>query len=202
MTDLGESRLIEMARAGDQDAFGQLYQRSLSQIRAVGCVIFRGPGAESNLEDFCQDVWLRALRFFNGFREDCDFTTWIVWVARSRAKAILQRRGQLKNGDDRLLYQGPEMSDEQWESRCFATQDTRRDAAAAKLDVGRLVRVLSPQKRELVELYYLQGLSEREIADRQGIPLGTVRSRLARLMKALRDEVGPALGIDLGPFSV
>ena len=46
MIDPGESRLVEMARAGDQDAFGQLYQRSLPQIRAVGCEIFRGPGSD------------------------------------------------------------------------------------------------------------------------------------------------------------
>ena len=90
----GESRLVEMARAGDQDAFGQLYQRSLPQIRAVGCEIFRGPGSESDLEDFCSDVWLLGLKYLGSFRGDCRFTTWIVRVAKNKAFAILREEGK------------------------------------------------------------------------------------------------------------
>src|ERR1700679_4129239 len=133
-----------MARAGDQDAFGQLYQRSLRQIRAVGCEIFRGPGSESDLEDFCSDVCLLGLKYLGSFRGDCSFTTWIVQVAKHKALAILQRRRQSKNGDGRLVYQSPEMPDEQWENQCFAAK--QRDTAAAKFDIERLVRVLSPQQ--------------------------------------------------------
>jgi hypothetical protein len=56
MIDPDTSRLVELARAGDQDAFAKLYLQSLSQIRAVGCEIFRGPGSESDLKDFCSAV--------------------------------------------------------------------------------------------------------------------------------------------------
>ena len=189
MIDPGESQLVEMARAGDQDAFGQLYQRSLPQIRAVGCEIFRGPGSESDLEDFCSDVWLLGLKYLGSFRGDCMFTTWIVRVAKNKAFAILQRRGQPKNGDDRLVYQGPEMPDEQWESECFPAKDRRLEAATARRDVGRLIEIISPQHRELVRLRHLDGFTETEIAARTGLSVAAVRSRLSRAMVQLRKKV-------------
>ena len=192
-------RLVDLARVGDQDAFTALYEQSRPQIRAVGCEIFRGPGSEADLEDFCSDVCLLGLKYLGSFRGDCSFTTWIVQVARHKALAILQRRKQPKNGDGRLVHQSPEMKDEQWENQCSPVR--QRDTAAAKFDIERLVRVLSPQQRELVELFHLRGLSEGEIAERQGIPLGTVRSRLSRAMKVLRNKISSPLGIDLGPFS-
>ena len=189
MIDPGESRLVEMARAGDQDAFGQLYQRSLPQIRAVGCEIFRGPGSELDLEDFCSDVCLLGLKYVNSFRGDCRFSTWIVRVAKHRSLAILQRRGQLKNGDGRLVYRGPEMPDERWENQCFAAKDRRLEAAAARSEVHRLIEVISPQYRELVRLHHLEGFTETEISRETGISVSAVRGRLSRAMVQLRKKV-------------
>jgi hypothetical protein len=58
MTDPREKQFVDLARAGDQDAFTELFLQSRSQIEAVGREIFRGPGSEADLEDFCSDVWL------------------------------------------------------------------------------------------------------------------------------------------------
>src|SRR5882757_4535065 len=137
MTDPGEKQLVDLARAGDQDAFTQLFLQSRPQIEAVGRDIFRGPGSEADLEDLCSDVWLLALKYLGSFRGDCAFSTWLVPIARHKALAILQRRGQLKNGDGRLVYQGPDESDEQWESECSAAGDRRLEAATANSDVHR-----------------------------------------------------------------
>lgn len=65
--DMNETELVDLARAGDQDAFGELYRDGLPQIRAVGCELFRGAGHEADLEDFCSDVWLLALKYISGF---------------------------------------------------------------------------------------------------------------------------------------
>jgi RNA polymerase sigma-70 factor, ECF subfamily len=189
VTDPCESRLIEMARAGDQDAFGQLYQRSLPQIKAVWYDISKSAGSEHDLDDFCQNVWLLALRFFNSFRGDCNFTTWIVQVAKHKALAILQRRRQPKNGDERLVYQDPETSDELWESQCFAAKDRRLEAAAARSEVHRLIEIISPQYRELVQLHHLQGYTETEISVRTGLSVSAVRGRLSRSLVQLRKKV-------------
>ena len=182
-------RLVDLARAGDQDAFGQLYQQSLPQIRAVGCAIFRGTGSESDLEDFSSDVCLLGLKYLGSFRGDCSFTTWIVQVARHKALAVLQRRGQLKNGDRRLVYQGPEIPDEQWENQYFAANDRRLEAVPARSEVHRLIEIISPQYRELVQLHHLEGYTETEIAERTGLSVSAVRGRLSRAMVQLRKKV-------------
>jgi RNA polymerase sigma-70 factor, ECF subfamily len=188
--DPGESQLVEMARAGDQDAFGQLYQQSLPRIKAVGCEILRGPGSEPGLEDFCSDVWMLGLKYVNSFRGECSFTTWIVRVAKHKALAILQRRRQPKNGDGRLVYQRPEMSEEQWERECCRhAEDKRLEAATARRDVVRLMEIISPQHRELVRLHHLDGFTETEIAERTGLSVSAVRGRLSRAMVQLRKKV-------------
>ena len=189
MIDQGQSRLVDLARAGDQDAFGELYRDGLPQIKAVGCEVFRGAGHEVDLEDFCSDVWLLALKYLSSFRGDCKFSTWIVRIARHRAIAIMQRRAQQKNGDQRLVYQGRDMSDEEWEQECSAEEDRRLDAAAAKSDVVELMRCLHPGHRELVQLYHLDGLTESEIAGRKGLSVHAVRGRLSRAMVQLRKKV-------------
>jgi RNA polymerase sigma-70 factor, ECF subfamily len=189
MTDPGEKQLVDLARAGDQDAFAGLYKQSRPQIEAVGREIFRGPGSRSDLEDFCSDVWMLGLRYLSGFRGDCAFSTWILRIAKHRSLAILQRRAQPKNGDDWLVYQGYDTSDEQWESECSAGEDRRLEAAAAKSEVDRLMKIISPQYRELVQLHHMEGFTETEIAKKTGLSVSAIRARLSRAMAQLRKKV-------------
>jgi RNA polymerase sigma factor (sigma-70 family) len=189
MIDSGSHQLVELARAGDQDAFTQLFRESRQQIRAAGSEVFRGPGAEADLEDFCSDVWTLGLRYLGSFRGECKFSTWIVRIARHKALAVLQRRSQLKNGDDRLVYQGSETTDEQWEGECSAAEDRRLVAVTASTDIGRLMETLSPGHRELIQLHHLDGLTETEIASRKGLSIVVVRGRLSRAMVHLRKKV-------------
>jgi RNA polymerase sigma-70 factor, ECF subfamily len=189
MTGPDEKQLVELARAGNQDAFAELFRESRQQIRAVGSEVFRGPGAEADLEDFCSDVWMLGLRYLGSFRGGCKFSTWIVQIARHKALAILQRRAQLKNGDDRLVYQGSETTDEQWESECLAAEDRRLAATTANTDICRLMERLSPEHRELVQLHHLDGLTESEIASRKGLSIAVVRGRLSRAMVHLRKKL-------------
>jgi RNA polymerase sigma factor (sigma-70 family) len=189
MIDSGSHQFVELARAGDQNAYTALFQQSRAQIRAVGSEVFRGPGAEADLEDFCSDVWILGLRYLGSFRGECKFSTWIVQIAKHRALAILQRRSQLKNGDDRLVYRGGEMSDEQWETKCPAAEDRRLVATTAKTDIKRLLETLSPGHREFVQLHHLDGLTESEIASRKGLSIVVVRGRLSRAMVQLRKKV-------------
>jgi len=88
-----ERRLVDLARAGDQDAFAELWKESLPQIRAVARETSR---CEADIEDFLSGLWLGALQYLRTFRGDCKFSTWIVSIARHKALAIQQRREQPK----------------------------------------------------------------------------------------------------------
>jgi RNA polymerase sigma-70 factor, ECF subfamily len=189
MTDPGESRLVELARAGNQNAFAELYRGCRPLIRAAGCEIFPGPGSESDLEDFCSDVYLLGLRYLSTFRQESRFSTWIAAIAGHRALAIRQRRAQPKNGDSRLVYQGYDTSVEQWENECSAGEDRRMEAAIARSDVARLMGIISPGYRELVQLHHLDGFNETEIAKKTGLSVQAIRSRLSRAMAQLRKKV-------------
>ena len=189
MTDREEKRLVDLAGAGDQDALAELFHASRSQIDAVGSGIFRGPDAKQSLEDFRGDVWLLALKYLGSFRGESKFSTWILQIARHKALAIVTQRAQPKNGDAWLVQQGPETSDEQWESQCSAVDDRRLRAATASTDVNRLMETLSPQNRMLVQLHHLDGFTETEIAAKMGLSIPAVRVRLSRVLVQLRKKV-------------
>ena len=81
------------------------------------------------------------------------------------------------------------MPDEQWENQCFAAKDRRLEAATARSEVHRLIEIISPQYRELVQLHHLEGFTETEIAARTGLSVAAVRGRLSRAMVQLRKKV-------------
>jgi RNA polymerase sigma-70 factor, ECF subfamily len=188
MTGEDEKRLVKEARSGDQRAFAGLFRQSRPQIKDVGREVFNGPGSESDLEDFCSDVYLLGLRYLNSFRGECRFSTWIVQIARHKAIATLQRRGQPKNGDAQLVYQGNGTSDE-WESECSPREDRHLEAVGARSDVADLMQILRPGQRQLVQFYHLDGFTETEIASRTGLSVYAVRGRLWRAMVQLRKKV-------------
>ena len=110
----------------------------------------------------------------------------VILLARSNG---LKRRRQPKNGDERLVYQSPEMPDGQWENQYFAAKDRRLEAVPARSEVHRLIDIISPQYRELVRLHHLQGFTETEIATETGLSVSAVRGRLSRAMVQLRKKV-------------
>jgi RNA polymerase sigma-70 factor (ECF subfamily) len=145
---------------------------------------------EHDAEDIVQDAYLRAIRYFDGYRGDAgpSARAWMLAIVRNTAHTWL-RRGQVDAHTTEF--------DEAEHS--LAMEDERADAAVeqgdAKDTLRRALDRLAPEFREVIVLRELQGLSYKEISDVAGVPVGTVMSRLsrarARLQDALRDEGGP-----------
>ena len=140
---------------------------------------------DHDAQDVVQEAYLRALRFFGGFRGG-DGRTWLLaivrntcftWLAQNRApepttafdEEIHSAEGNVST-PEMLLLQG-----------------------ADKELVRQALEELPAQFREVLVLRELEGLSYKEIADVVGIPLGTVMSGLARARKRLRQSLTNAL---------
>ena len=164
-------------------ALSTLYDRYSRTVYGVGLKIL---GDRSTVEELVQDVFLKVWRSSRTFDPSrSSFSTWLYRVTRSAAIDLYRKRahkvhpvpnGELHVAAARDFSEDPQkMVDESWLS----------------WRVSRALEVLDAPHREVIELAYFGGLSQREISTRTGMPLGTVKSRTTSAFKSLRRELAP-----------
>jgi RNA polymerase sigma factor (sigma-70 family) len=173
-----DAALASRVRAGDQDAFAQMYDRFGPACYGLALRVL---GDETLAQDAVQDVFVTFWRQ----RESYDpaqgrLATWLLTLAHRRAVDIVRREQAHRSRRapvDVLEATADPTTDvaDQVENRFRAT----RVRAA-------LTQLTAPQ-REALSLAYYAGFTQPEIADRLDIPLGTVKSRMSSGMKRLRD---------------
>jgi RNA polymerase sigma-70 factor (ECF subfamily) len=165
--------------AGDRSAGERLYDRYASRIYGLGLVML---GNEAAAEDLVQDAFVKLLRSaerFDPARGSLD--TWVLLVARSLALDALRRRVL----EARMLEAtGP--ADE-------SDHDPGPDQVAETRDlVGRAraaMAGLSDGQRAALELAYFGGKTSAEVAEMEGIPLGTAKTRIRSALLKLRQSM-------------
>jgi RNA polymerase sigma factor (sigma-70 family) len=137
---------------------------------------------EQDAEDVVQEAYLRAFRFFDGFRGG-DSRAWMLTIVRHTAYTWLQhKRGPdlTTPFDEELHSTGCDEGNPEHLVIQRADRHALREALAE----------LPTEFREVIVLRELEGLSYKEIAGIAAVPLGTVMSRLARARKRLQGRLG------------
>ncbi len=142
---------------------------------------------DHDAEDIVQDAYLRALKYFSGFRGEAGTSAraWLLAIVRNTAYSSRRRQ---RPEDFATEFDEAVHSDAVADDHPEATllRNTAKDSVRRALDR------LAPEFREVIVLRELEGLSYKEISDVAGVPVGTVMSRLsrarARLQEALREE--------------
>lgn len=176
--------LVRRMAAGDESALGTLYDRYSPLLHSVVLRIVGDPGdAEEVLEDTFWQAWRQAGRYEESRG---GLSTWLVMIARSRALDRVRSRRRVR--------------EERWDDLPPAAADPIDDRSASPSDaaegdelrriVGRAVATLPPEQRQAVELAYFRGMSQTEIAEATGQPLGTVKTRARLALQKLRDALG------------
>ena len=170
--------LAERHRYGDEEAFGEVYQRFAGLVFNLA---MRMAGRAEEAEDLTQEIFLRVHRHLGRFRGRSTLKTWIYRVALNHCRSKLGRK----------RYPTQPLAEEN-EGEGVRLVDERRGpeertlANDAALQVGEALRQLKPLFREAVVLRDLEGMTYEEIADILDIRIGTVRSRIARGRDRLR----------------
>ena len=176
-TDQDDLVLVQGVARGEQQAFLALYDRHAARINALALHILGDPMmAEEVTQDTFMKLWSRARLYLS---ERGSFLVWLLTIARRTALDRLRmekRRPLLSDSSD------PE---DLWPSMPDKTQDP--DEARWK-SLYFAVHALPHDQQVVVELAYYQGLSQSQIADELGWPLGTVKTRLRAAMQALRQQ--------------
>jgi RNA polymerase sigma-70 factor, ECF subfamily len=174
---------------GELNALDELYERYKTMAYSIA---YRITDDASLAEDVVQDaylgVWRNATRYIEGRGS---VKTWLLSIVHHRAIDVVRRRrptGDLPAEDEAKPVPAVLTLPDVW------------GEVAERLDretVGSALATLPDAQREALELAYWGGLSQSEIADRLGVPLGTVKSRVRLALVALRRQLGP--GVAEGP---
>lgn len=132
---------------------------------------------EEDAQDMVQEAYLRALRFFGGFR-GTDARAWLLTIVRNTCYTCLKRK---KTPEFSCDFEEAVMTKESDEPDPEASHVLKVQAQL----VNEAIEKLPIEFREVVILRELEELSYKEIAAITGIPIGTVMSRLSRARKRL-----------------
>jgi RNA polymerase sigma factor (sigma-70 family) len=128
---------------------------------------------QEDAEDVVQESYLRAFRFFAGFREGTNCRSWFLRIVRNCCYTALEARNVKKN-EVPLDFEADDLPD-------TSPLPSAHLAQKATVEVVReAVAALPIEFREIVVLRELEGLAYKEISEVSGVPIGTVMSRLAR----------------------
>ncbi|HYT08473.1 MAG TPA: sigma-70 family RNA polymerase sigma factor [Rugosimonospora sp.] len=143
-------------------------------------------GSSADADDVVQEAFLRALRFFDGFRGG-DSRAWLLKIVRNTTYSWVRknRPAQLADEFDETVHSGEKMI-ENAEAKLLSRAESER--------VRRALETLPVAFREVLVLREIEGLSYKEISEVTGVAMGTVMSSLSRARQKLRDELRTAAG--------
>jgi RNA polymerase sigma factor (sigma-70 family) len=139
---------------------------------------------EHNAQDVVQEAYLRAFRFFDGFRGG-DARPWLMGIVRNTCFSWMREHGR---GPEHVEFD-EERDSGSYDAAHSSADDNPETLLMRKLESGRVnaaIEQLPPLFRETLILRELEDMSYEEIAQIAGIPIGTVMSRLSRARRLLR----------------
>ncbi len=181
--DAADAKDIRGIANGDRESFQGLHDRRSSLLYAT---IYKVLNDHCDTEEVLQEVLFSLWRKANQFHESRGRPiTWLNSMARNRAidrVRAKQRRAKLRDG----------FTEEQEVNPVGATSPTGSQAATRR-DNCRAVRTaileLTDVQREAIEMAYFDGMTQKEIAEQLGEPLGTVKARIRRGLAKLKTTV-------------
>ena len=176
-----EDLLLEKARRGDQEAFGELVRLYEKKVYALTLRMCKNP---DDAAEAAQEAFLAAWQGLKFFRGEASFSTWLYRLASNACVDLLRKEQRHK------AAAGPSLNDadtyiEVADDAATPQELAERSELREQIEEG--LQSLSPEHREVLILRELHQLSYDEIAQTLDLDTGTVKSRISRGRKALRN---------------
>lgn len=154
-----EAALARKAARGDAGAFTQLVRLHERPLRRFLARLVRGDGAD----DIAQEVFIKAWRMREGWRGEGRYGAWLMGIAWTSFLDFRRSRSRQARGDSHVT-----------------TEETPRIDAEAAIDLAQAIAALDERTRAAAQLCFAEGYSNGEAAAILQLPLGTLKSMLAR----------------------
>jgi RNA polymerase sigma-70 factor, ECF subfamily len=173
---LSDEALVALVARGDEDALAELYDRVSRIAYGLALRVLRD---ERHAEDAVQEAFLQVWRTAATFRaERAKASTWILTLVHRRAVDLV-RREERRHADPLTGDSPAGEAPEQTEEAAWLRFERERVQTA--------LEQLPDVQREALELAYYGGFSQSELAERLGVPLGTIKSRMFAGLSRLRE---------------
>ena len=181
MMERQEQQWVDAARQGDQSAFEQLVKLYEKRVLALTTRMCKNP---ADAEEAAQEAFLSAWQGLPFFRRDASFSTWLYRLASNACVDLLRREGR------RQSAAGPSLNDEEVQLEVPDTapspqEQAERSELRQQIEAG--LQALTPDHRQVLLLREMHQLSYDEIAQTLDVDVGTVKSRINRGRKQLRN---------------
>ncbi len=175
-----DSELVHQVIGGNNNAFRFLVSK---HQRLVLHVVGRIVQQQDQVEDVCQDVFIKVFKTLKNFRGDSKLSTWIASIAYNTAITHIRkqkRRNELSYNEQPLL-----LADE---------QDSGLNQKVLEIEEAhryllKLIETLPVHYRTVLTLYHLEEFSYKEIVEITGMPEGTIKSYLNRARTLLKGKI-------------
>lgn len=183
---LAEAALMERVAKHDHEAFAELTEKYSALIFSTAFkVLNHYEDTEDVMNEVLTTIWKKADTFHS---RKGSLVTWICTTARNRAidrvRSVQRRSALYDRFEAKVEIDAPE-------SRTTGRETLYKSDARQVLQSA--VVNLSPEQREVIELAYFEGLTQKQIAERIDSPLGTVKARIRRGVEKLRSSINDRL---------
>ncbi len=180
-----DEELVARAQGGDADSFNELVLR---WERPVYALAYRVLGQQEDARDVCQEAFLRAYRALPRFKGQAKFSSWLYRIALNLCHDLIRRyrrtpEAAIPDGRDPA-----ELAADREPRESIEALVARRELSTA---VEKAMALLPEEQRTAIILKEYHGMTFREIADLQGCPLSTVKTRLYQGLSVLRRHLAP-----------
>ena len=181
-----ENSLINSAQRGDMDAFNSLVLQYQDMLYRIALRIVHD---ECLAEDALQEAMIHAFRNIRSFRGG-NFKSWLARVTVNAGYDEL-RRGKRHNGMplEAFTNEGDEVESPDWMRDPTTGPEGRAEESELKQAMQTCIKSLMPDYRLMVILVDIEGMSYEEAAYVAHVPVGTVKSRLARARMQLQKSL-------------
>ncbi len=186
MLSTQENELIKKCQQGDIEAFEKLIA---SYERKVYTIAYRYMGNREEAEDFAQEAFIKVFRSIKGFRGEASFSTWLYRIVSNVCRDALRKNSRRTEDslDCAVTTENGEMQREvvDWS---MSPEPMFENHELGQF-IQSLIDQLTPEYKAVIIMREIQDMSYEEIAKELHCSLGTVKSRLSRARKALRNKI-------------
>ncbi|MFW5988585.1 MAG: RNA polymerase sigma factor [bacterium] len=181
-----DDELIKKCKAGDIEAFEKLIQRYEKKVFTIA---YRYMGNKEDADDLAQEALIKVYKSIKKFRGESLFTTWLYQIVANVCRDALRKKARKQE----TSIDSPIITEEGETKREFGDSSLSPEILAEKAETEHylqtLISQLKVEYKVVIIMREIQGFSYEEIAEELGCSLGTVKSRLNRARKHLRERI-------------